>query len=81
MGAKSPGKSGEIKKGRMFFLQALNIILLAVTPSNDASSTPTVPVAQVTVQERANEVSMAVAQKREEPVAANEEKQETEKQE
>ena len=67
----------------MFFLQALNLILLTVTPSNYASSAPTVPVAQVTVQEQeqANEVSMVVAQKREEPVAANEEKQETEKQE
>lgn len=65
----------------MFFLQALNFILIAVTPASYPSSAPTAPVAQVTVQEQTNEVSMAVVQKLEEPVAANEEKQETEKQE
>ena len=65
----------------MFFLEALNIILMAVTPSHRESSAPTVPVAQVAVQAQANEVSMVEAQKREEPVATNEEKQETKKEE
>ncbi len=65
----------------MFFLQALNLIFLAVTPSNNASSAPTAPVAQVSVQEQANEVSVAEEQKLEGLVAANEEKQETKKEE
>lgn len=65
----------------MFFLEALNIILMAVTPSHRESSAPTVPVAQVAVQAQANEVSMVEAQKREEPVAIRRGEARTEKQE